>query len=211
MTDEPPNDEAALAKEVERQRGTVDLMTTMHSLMRDRTRVQGTLLVCVILLASVVATAFAFAGGSSTVTILGLRGERSTWLGWFAVFTFSLTLVDLVLDRRGAAGRHADAVRKLAALMTEYRTLPRSTAVGFEECKRLTDHYRATMEALPLLPERQFNRLKSSHLLKHEISQYLSDHPGLSDREARRAVRRRARATAGLVADQPVERSDVGR
>lgn len=192
MTDRPPDVETALA-EIERQRRLVDQMSTMHSLMRDRARLQGVLLVCVVLVASVVATAFAFAGGSDTVSIFGLEGQRSTWLGWFAVVIFSLTLVDLVLDRRGAAGRYGDAVRQLSTLKADYRTIP-PPAVAVEECKRLTELYQAVMEALPPLPERQFNGLKAKHLEKVEVSRYLSDHPGLTAREARRAVRRTARS-----------------
>lgn len=186
MTDQPPDVEAALA-EIQRQRRLVDQMSTMHSLMRDRARLEGLLLVCVVLVASVVATAFAFAGGSDTVSIFGLKGQRSTWLGWFAVATFSLTLVDLVLDRRGAAGRYGDAVRQLSTLKADYRTMP-LPAVAVEECRRLTELYQVAMEALPPLPERQFNRLKAKHLEKVEISRYLSNHPGLTARQARRAV-----------------------
>jgi hypothetical protein len=193
VTDQRPEVEAALA-EIKRQRRLVDQMSTMHSLMRDRARVQGVLLVCVVLVASVVATAFAFAGGDDTVSIFGVEAKRSTWLGWFAVATFSLTLVDLVLDRRGVAGRYGDAVRQLSTLKAEYRTMP-PAAVSVEECSRLTALYQAAMEALPPLPERLFNRLKAKHLEKVEISRYLSNHPGLTARQARQAVRAAARST----------------
>lgn len=168
-------------------------MSTMHSLMRDRARLQGVLLVCVVLVASVVATAFAFAGGDDTVSIFRLEGERSTWLGWFAIAVFSLTLVDLVLDRRGVASHHGDAVRQLSTLKAEYRTMPPSGAAE-EECSRRTALYQAAMEALPPLPERLFNRLKAKHLEKVQVSRCLSSRPGLTARQARRAVRAAAKA-----------------
>lgn len=190
MTDRPSGVEDAFS-EIERQRRLVDQMSTMHSIMRDRARLQGVLLVCGTLVGSVVATAFAFAGGDQTVKLLGLEGERSTWLGWFAVFVFSLTLIDLVLDRRGAAGRHEDAVRQLSTLKAEYRTMP-TPGRAVEECDRLTALYQASMEALPPLPDRLFNRLKAKHLEKVEVSRWLSKHPGLSARQARRAVRTHA-------------------
>lgn len=179
--------EAAI-KEIARQRRLVDQMSTMHSLMRDRARLQGVLLLCVLLIASVVATAFAFAGGVDVVEILGVSATRSTWLGWFAVMTFSLTLIDLVVDRRGAAGRYEDAVRQLAMLKSEYRTGP-DTTDAVAERDRLSERYQAVMDALPPLPERQFLRLKAKHLEKVEVSRYLSGHPGMSARAARRAVR----------------------
>jgi hypothetical protein len=142
-----------------------------------------------LLIASVVATAFAFAGGAVRVSIAGIHAERSTWLGWFAVFAFSLTLIDLVVDRRGAAGAHGDAVRQLAALKSQYRTPP---APGHEvqECQRLAERYQTVMDALPPIPERLFCTLKARHLRKVEISRYISAHPGISARQAARVVKK---------------------
>lgn len=190
MTEPSVAAQAAL-DEIARQRRVVDQMSTMHSLMRDRTRLQGILLLCLLLVASVVATAFAFAGGPAVVEIFGVRAARSTWLGWFAVMTFSLTLIDLVVDRRGAAREYADSVRQLARLKADYRVDPH-TVDAVAECRRLSLRYQAVMDALPPLPERQFLRLKAIHLQKVEVSRYLSEHPGMSARKARRAVQEAA-------------------
>jgi hypothetical protein len=187
MVDPDPEVVAAL-DEVGRQRRLVDQMSTMHSLVRDQARLQGTALLCVVLVASVVALAFAFAGGSPLVNLFGVEAARSTWLGWLAVVTFSLTLIDLVLDRRGAAGQHDDAVRQLSMLKSEYRTPP-SAATAVDERRRLSERYQAVMDALPPIPERSFLRLKARHLEKVEVSRYLSDHAGMSARRARKAVR----------------------
>jgi hypothetical protein len=192
MADPDPEIVEAL-DEIRRQRRLVDQMSTMHSLLRDQARMQGTVLLCVVLVASVVALAFAFAGGSPKVDLVGIEAARSTWLGWLAVVTFSLTLVDLVLDRRGAAGRHDDAVRQLSMLKSEYRTTP-SAATAVAERRRLSERYQAVMDALPPIPERSFLGLKARHLEKVEVSRYLSDHPGASARQARKAVRQESAA-----------------
>jgi hypothetical protein len=184
----PKTEEQAAQEEIDRQRRLIDQMSTMHSVLRDRYRVQSTVLTCVVLVGSVVAIAFAFAGGSTRVTILGLTANRSTWLGWFAVLAFSLTLVDLVLDRRGAARRHSDAVRQLAAIKSEYR-IPPPPGQEIAERDRRSERYQAVMDALPPIPERQFNRLKARHLRKVAISKHLSANPGMSARQARRALR----------------------
>lgn len=184
-----PRDEIdAALEEIARQRRLVDQMSTMHSLLRDTARRQGTTLLSVILVASVVAVAFAFAGGGQRVEILGVKAARATWLGWLAVMTFSLTLIDLVLDRRGTAGRHDDAVRQLSMLKSEYRTRPsRETAVEVRD--RLSDRYQTVMDTLPPIPERRFLPLKAKHLKKVEVSRYLSAHPGMSVRKARGSIR----------------------
>lgn len=184
-------EEAAL-EEIERQRRVVDQLATMHSTIRDRARWQGLALLLVVLAASVVASAFAFAGGDTEVQILGIQADRTTWLGWFAVATFVLTLCDLVLDRRGTSGRHEEAVRRLAALKTEYRG-PHEEAGAVPQLQRLTAAYQLTMDALPPIPERRFLGLKAAHLRKVQASRYLSDHPGTSAWQAKLAVRRAAR------------------
>jgi hypothetical protein len=188
-TPKTPEQEAAL-EEITRQRRLIDQMSTMHSLLRDRYKIRGTALTCVVFVASVVAIAFAFAGGSARVTILGVTANRSTWLGWFAVLTFSLTLIDLVLDCRGAARRHGDAVSQLAAIKSDYR-IPPPSGQEVAELDRRSKHYQAVMNALPSIPERQFNNLKARHLRKVAISKHLSDNPGTSARQARRALRQR--------------------
>ena len=161
----------------------------MQATLRDRYRVQATTLTCTLLVASVIATAFAFAGGSVRVSIVGIRAERSTWLGWFAVFTFALTLVDLVIDRRGAAGERDDAVRQLAALKSHYRTPP-EPGTEIQDYLVLRQGYEMVMDGLPAVPESQFLPLKAKHLRKIEVSRYLSSHPGMSSRAARRAVKK---------------------
>ena len=178
-------------KEISRQRRLVDQLITMHSALRDGYTAQSTTLICVMLVASVVGIAFAFAGGSTQVTIVGLTADRSTWLGWLAVLTFSLTLIDLVLDLRGAARRHDDAVRQLAALKSEYR-IPPPPGQEVAERERRSQRYQAVVDTLPPIPERKFNKLKARHLRKVEISKYLSNNPGASVRQARRALRQRS-------------------
>src|SRR5258708_30306904 len=97
--------ESVARAEINRQRRLVDQAASMQAVLRDWDRSLGTALVCVVLIASLVGVAFAFAGGGQTVSLLCHHSQRTTWLGWLAVFTFDLTLVQLVLHPRGA-GRH---------------------------------------------------------------------------------------------------------
>ncbi|WP_433500415.1 hypothetical protein ACQP1K_09055 [Sphaerimonospora sp. CA-214678] len=176
--------------EIKRQRRLVDQMATAHSLLRDQYRRRATSSTCVLLVASVVATAFAFAAGDTEVTIIMMTADRSVFLGWFAVLTFSLTLIDLVLDWRGSARSHEDAVRQLSALKAEYRTPP---AEGEEllEREHLSQRYQTVMEALPPIPAAKFAQLKARHLKMIEVSRILSERPGISVRKARRELRKR--------------------
>ncbi|MFF7134363.1 hypothetical protein ACFZBZ_18640 [Streptomyces sp. NPDC008196] len=104
--------------------------------------------------------------------------------------TFAATLIDMVLDWRGIAQRHDDAVRQLASLKMEYRTAP---LPGEEEQERdrLSQRYQVVMDSIAPIPDNKFNSLKSLHLKKVEISKILSSNPGMTLRQARRELSRR--------------------
>lgn len=176
--------------ELDRQRRLVDQALTMQARLRDRDRVIGIAMICAVLVMSLFGVAFAFAGANPTVSLLGVTATRATWLGALAVATLALTLIDLVVDRRGAAQRRADAVRVLGALKAEYRVPP---AAGEEvaTAARMSERYAQAMDSIPSVPERSFNRLKASHLRKVEVSKVLSEQPGMSHRRAAAIVRRR--------------------
>lgn len=179
------------AGELKRQRGLVDQMATMQAALRDRFTAQSRTLRVSQLVLSVIATAFAFAGDAAAVTVLGVTANRTTWLGWLAVTILSLSVVDLVFDRSGHAGRHDSAVRQLAVLKSGYRVEPEPDELE-SHLREMTERYETTMDGIPPVPERLFLPLKARHLEKVEVSRYLSDHPGMSARKARRRVRESA-------------------
>src|SRR6476469_2585365 len=114
----PPD---ASSEELDRQRRVVDQSMSMQSRLRDISRIIGTTLVTLVLLGSVVSLGFAFAAGDEAVVIFGVSAARTTWLGYLAMVTFGLTLVELILDPRGIARKREQAVRALASLKAEYR------------------------------------------------------------------------------------------
>lgn len=190
MTDDPAKGRDA-RDELKRQRRLVDQTASMQSALRDRFAAQSRALRVSQLVLSVVATAFAFASSDVELTLLGVSADRTTWLGWLAVAILSLSVADLVFDRAGHAGRHKGAVRQLAALKSGYRVDPQPDQLE-AHLREMTERYETTMDALPAVPERLFLPLKARHLEKVEVSRYLSEHPGLTAREATRRVRRKA-------------------
>jgi hypothetical protein len=182
--------EEAAREEINRQGRLVDQIASMQSALRDWDRAFGTGLVCLVLIASLIGVAFAFSGGDQTVAIFGVRAHRVTWLGWLAVVTFALTLIQLVLDPRGAGRGRAQAVDALATLKGEYRT-PAAAGQAETTAERLSQRYDAVMGSIPEIPNLLFNSLKAAHLRKVEISKILSNQPGLGFWRARRTLKRR--------------------
>lgn len=163
-------------------------MITAHSILRDRYARRSLVMTCGLLVASTVATAFAFAAGEAVVRVGPVVAQRSTWLGWFAVLTFAVTLVDLTVDWKAGKRRHEDAVRRLSELKAELRTPPAP-----EEQAKLSLRYQVVMDSVPAIPDRLFASLKAAHLRKVEISTLLSERPGISVRAARKALRLKVR------------------
>ncbi len=181
---------APVPDRVLRQRRLVDQAMSMHAALRDRAAQTSTTITVVLLCASAAGTAFAFAGDNQAVQLLGLQASRSTWLGVLSVVVFCGTLVELVTDRRGAARRHDAAVRLLSDLMSAHREAP-VDGDWAEVQARLTERYDQVTDRIPPIPESRFNKLKSQHLRKVEISKLLSEHPGITVKQAQRLLKQR--------------------
>ncbi|MEJ7630729.1 MAG: hypothetical protein WKF54_14165 [Nocardioidaceae bacterium] len=125
-----------------------------------------------------------------------MTAQRATWLGWLAVGTFVLTLIDLLTDPRGAARRRAEAVKAHAALKDDLRAAVADPRPDPDRDRRLSERYFEVSALIPPVPNALFNRLKANHLRKVEISRILSERPGASVRAAKRALNDRLREQA---------------
>lgn len=188
MTGPPPAapDGAHAAAETSRQRRVTDQLLSMHSYLRDRKSRTAKAITASILVLTALGSTVAFACSDVKLTILGVTADRATWVGFLTFATFALVLVDLVLDQRGEAAAHADAARRLADLKARYRD-----SDGRETADRLTEHYVEVTAEIVEVPAASFNRLKSRHLRKIEVSKLLSEHKGMSVRKAKRLLKTR--------------------
>lgn len=173
-----------------REMRLVDQAASMHAALRDRAAGASTAITVLLLCASAVGTALAFAGNDDSVRLLGVEASKATWLGALSVTVFCGTLAELVLDRRGAARRHGEAVRLLAGLKAAYRQVA-ADGDWDTAAPRLSERYGQVMDAVPPVPEARFNDLKARHLRKVEISKLLSERPGLTVRQAKKELKRR--------------------
>ncbi len=164
--------------EFRRQRRLVDQNLSMHSYLRDRLSTRARLLSLSILLLSFGAAALAFTG-HSRVTVLGVTTDRLTWVGWVAIAAFALALVELLVDWRGRAWGHGEAVRRLAELKARYRTATEDEPNFPKNAADLTTEYVKVTESLPPISERIFNRLKAKHLRKVCLSRAIDSADGL--------------------------------
>ncbi len=170
-----------LAKpDFERRRRILDMMLTMHSVLRDRYERRSTGLTLLVMGLSILATGVAFISDSAIVTIGPITARVQVWVGMLTCVIFLLSIVELLVEWRRRAWAHGEAARNLGDLKAQFRHVHPEGGVVHSEVDLLGE-YDETMDALNALrvpiPEAKFNRLKARHLRKVEISRRISAQP----------------------------------
>lgn len=165
-------------EENERQYRVVDQMLTMHSSFRDRMDRRAFLLNTALVACSLFLTVLAFVG-DDLLQALGYYPTMTRFvlgLGGVVVLIFSIT--EFRVDWRSVAGRHAEAVSRLADLKAKYRKYFAETG-GQDDKKnnRLTSEYERMITSLPPIPDRWLNVLKAEHCFKRLLSERISQYP----------------------------------
>jgi hypothetical protein len=172
-------------------------MITMHADLRDKAARRGRRLTVGILVASTISAVLAFSGTEENIRILMFEASSSVWLGVLGTAVFIASLIDLVLNHRGTADQHANAVGRLSELKLEYRSFSQASAEEkLQKVGYLQQRYSEVMSTITPIPEAEFNRLKAKHLRKVEISKILSNFPGESVRGAERRLKNRLKEQA---------------
>ena len=164
--------------ENERQYRVVDQMLTMHALFRDSMERRAFWLNTSLVASSLFLAVFVFVG-DNLLRMLGLDPPTARLvLGLVAVAVLIAAITEFRVDWRSAAGRHANAATRLAAMKARYRKSFSET--GGNDLVRntsLTADYDRMMGCLPAIPDRWFNALKARHNFKRLLSQRTSEYP----------------------------------
>jgi hypothetical protein len=164
--------------ENERQYGVIDQMLTMHSLFRDRMERRAFWLNTALIASSLFLTVFAFVG-DDLLRSLSLDPAMTRFvLGLVAVLVLICSITEFRVDWRSVAGRHAEAVSRLATLKAKYRNSYIETGGDDPEKNAiLTSEYDNIMNSLSAIPDRWFNALKAEHRFKRLLSERISRCP----------------------------------
>ena len=186
------------------RRRTIDQSISMHAALRDRAVRISTAITLTLLCSGAISAALAFAGTDTVLQLVGIDLTKSVWLGIFSIVVFMGSLIELVTDHRGVARQHGAAVRLLADLKSQYHQAePDAHGEWADTVNALTARDSEVMTQIPAIPESRFNTLKARHLRKVEVSKILSASPGLSERQARRRLRKSLRNTPQVAGGSP--------
>jgi hypothetical protein len=150
----------------------------MHSSLRDRLERRSFWLNTLLIAASLFLCVFAFIGDDLLRSVRLDPASTRFVLGFVSVALLILSIIEFRVNLSSVAGKHQEAIARLAALKSKYRKSFTETG-GADPAKnaRLTKEYDKVMSNLPAIPERWFNTLKAEHVFKRLLSQRVSQFP----------------------------------
>lgn len=165
-------------KELRRLSRTIDMMLTMHAVLRDKFKNRATLVDVVLMIASSLMLFISIAN-PSIISYFGLSIDDISVLAKIcSVAIFLLSLVILRVDWKEKATKHERACEALARLKSETRAVLLKENSAIENGSKHQQLCSLTMNNLWPIPENQFHKLKALHIRKIELSKLISSHPG---------------------------------
>lgn len=165
-------------KALERFDRIIDMMRTMHSILRDRFQRYSLAVDMMILAGSVVLCATVFLDPVILNKLKIDPGFSRIILGGTSVLIFLLSLVQLKVNWKQKSEMFGKSVETLCKLKSECDTMLKMSPLPAEEvilgqCKTCGE----TLAKLPKIRDRSFNSLKSKHKRKIELSKYIDTRP----------------------------------
>ena len=170
-----------VSREIKRKYRVIDMMLTMHSVMRDRNHRRALFVDVINLAASVVLVAAVFAD-QEFLTVVGITAHITRYIiGISSLAVFFLSILTLRVNWKQQATGHHEAYQKLASLKVKHQYLmDQGENSNNDAAIDLSHDTSLAMSTLPPIADRQFNGLKAIHLRKIELSKALSHNPGAS-------------------------------
>lgn len=164
--------------ELERNFRVIDMMLTMHSVLRDRNKRRALVVDIVLLALSVVICAAIFLDPRVISTLSVSQEIVRIILGVCSIVIFFIALVTLRVDWKEKAEKHNQACQSLIRLKGECREILQSDdQVTPEQIREQCKTCAWILSILPKIPESKFNQLKSLHVKKVELSKIIDKYP----------------------------------
>jgi hypothetical protein len=161
-------------KEMKRLDRVIDMMRTMHSIMRDRYKYISLLVDLTILSVSVILCATVFID-PEILKKLGIDTNFSKiLLGISSILIFLLSLFQLKVNWKQKIESYERSVEILCNLKNECNiSLNPSEPINKEEIQIQYKKIGETLATLPKIPDRYFPKLKAKHKRKIELSKLI--------------------------------------
>ena len=165
-------------KEIKRLDEVVDMMLTMHCILRDRYKKRAFIIDLMLIVASFLMLTLSFADEKflcwiGVCPIEALQNGRI-----FAVVIFIISLFNFRVNWKEKFYKHSRARDELVRLKGETKKIMLNDKINSELLESHRQLCNLTMSGLCPIPENQFNKLKAKHLVKVEVSKMTNFYPG---------------------------------
>lgn len=158
----------------------IDMLLTMHSVLRDRNSRHALLLDILLLISSVILATTVWLDPEVPRDLGFSQDSSKLVVGVSSTLVFAISLIHLRVDWKGTAERHQQAASSLARLKLQIRPLLRSDSdVDPSQIENQNRECALVLAILPPIPDRHFNRLKAVHKRKIELSKAVDKYPNL--------------------------------
>jgi len=174
--------EAQNMKELQRMLRVSDMMVTAYSRLRGRYAFLSTSVDVLILFLSAWLSALAFASENIMDAINPTGASNQLFIGFIALTTFIISLIQLKVDWKGKASAYANSAQVFSSFKLELRRVLADSddEIDGDTLKLMNEKYVTAGDFTIPVPEDQFIALKKAHLMKIEISKALDDAPSSS-------------------------------
>jgi len=169
-------------KELQRMLRVSDMMITAYSRLRGRYAFFSTSVDILILFLSAWLSALAFASENIMDAINPTGVSNQLFIGFIAVTTFIISLIQLKVDWKSKASAYANSAKVYSSFKLELRRVlgDSSNEIDGDTLKVMNEKYITAGDFTVPIPEDKFVALKKAHLMKIEISKALDHAPASS-------------------------------
>ena len=167
------------SREIDREYRVLRQTLSMHSMLRDEFALKAKFSDILLLACTVVFCATTFAS-DELYNAFGLVPKISRLiLGIASIIAFILSLTFMIVDLKGQAALHRQAVERWSDVLAKFRKYRNEDGTWPEDIRNELDfaYWEADRNSIKI-PDHRFNHLKSRYLQKVAISELQTSYPG---------------------------------
>ena len=171
-------------EELKRLHRVIDMMITMHSVLRDRYGLKSIVLDIALISLSTLINATVFVD-PSFLTFLHINTKLvQIILGMSSVLVFAASIISFRVDWKALSWQHQQAAEILSKLKSQTKLLLTAVSDNVLPGGEFELQYQlilSSMNDLPIkIPDKEFAKLKAFHRRKIEVSKLADKYPGSS-------------------------------
>ena len=174
------SDSSSMKDEIARIKRVSDMLCTANAGLRDRLLRRAMVLDLSVLFFASWLVALGFVEPSIGIRLAPFGLDTKMWMGFLALGTFLLTLLQLKVDWKGRGDAHKRTVEIYAEVKQEAIYMLRSGSFDEMSVRQVIARYNLANAVGEAVPERDFLYQKRKHLRKITLSRHLDSHPSAS-------------------------------